>query len=135
MNEMYDMSIVTHNYGVIGILLVVFINLFLLMRAKEIGKYKRLMRLFTPISSLPIASVIFTGIVMMAAKHLAFSGANIAMILFAVAIIILEVKRAKKLKYLPSKEENALQNFKTFAIKIFFFELFLTLSISVWMWL
>lgn len=36
MNEMYDMSIVTHNYGVIGILGTILVNIIMLMRADNI---------------------------------------------------------------------------------------------------
>ena len=134
MNEMYDMSIVTHNYGVIGIWLVVLVNLFMLMRANEIGKYKRSMQLFTPIGSLSIASVIFTGVIMMAAKHLEFTLENIAMIFIALAFIVLEVKRAKTLKYTSTKEKDALKNFKVYALKILATEALMTLLISLWMW-
>jgi len=135
MNEMYDMSIVTHNYGVIGILLAVFTNLVMLYNAKEIRKYKREMRIFTPISSLGIGIIIFTGVVMMAAKHLEFSVENIIMIVFAVAFILLEVKRAKTLKYLDPTVENVLEIFRPFALKILVAEIVLTLSISAWMWI
>ena len=134
MNEMYDLSIVTHNYGVIGIWLVVLVNLFMLMRANEIGKYKRSMQLFTPIGSLAIASVIFTGVIMMAAKHLEFTLENIAMIFIALAFIVLEVKRAKTLKYTSTKEKDALKNFKVYALKILATEALMTLLISLWMW-
>ena len=116
MNEMYDMSIVTHNYGVIGIWLVVLVNL------------------FTPIGSLAIASVIFTGVIMMAAKHLEFTLENIAMIFIALAFIVLEVKRAKTLKYTSTKEKDALKNFKVYALKILATEALMTLLISLWMW-
>ena len=135
MNEMYDMSIVTHNYGVIGILLAVFVNFVMLKRANDLNKYKRQMRIFTPISSLGIGTVLFTGVVMMAAKHLNFTVENIVMIIFLLVLIILEVKRAKTLKYLSSKVENGLETFKIFAIKIFIAEILLTLSISAWMWI
>jgi hypothetical protein len=129
------MSIVTHNSGVIGILIVVFINLVLLFSAIDIKKYKRLMSLFTPIGSLAIGTVIFTGIVMMAAKHLDFSVANIAMIIFAVTIIFLEVIRMRTLKRLSVLQENALADYKTFATKVLLLEVTLTLLIAAWMWL
>ena len=135
MNEMYDMSIVTHNYGVIGILLAVFINLVMLYNANEIKKYKREMRIFTPISSLGIGIILFTGVVMMAAKHLNFTIENIVMIVFATLFILLEAKRAKTLKYLDPKAEGALETFRAFALKILLAEIFLTLSIAFWMWL
>jgi hypothetical protein len=135
MNEMYDMSIVTHNFGVIGILIVVLINLVLLFSATDIKKYKRVMSLFTPIGSLAIGSVIFTGIVMMAAKHLDFSVENITMIIFALSILFLEVTRARRLKRLSELQENALADFKAFATKVLLLEVLITLLISAWMWL
>ena len=135
MNEMYDMSIVTHNYGVIGILVVIFVNAFVLIKAKELVKYKRQMSLFTPIGSLAIGGILFTGVIMMAAKHLDFTLENIIMIVFAVAIIVLEVKRAKSLKYMNPAKERALEAFKPFALRILQIEFLLTISISIWMWI
>ena len=135
MNEMYDMSIVTHNFGVISILAVILINVFMMLRAKEIIKYKRQMTLFTPIGSTAIGVIIFTGIIMMAAKHLEFTIENIVMIVFAIAIIVLEVKRAKTLKYIDTKAPNALENFKSLGLKILLSETLLTLAISTWMWI
>ena len=135
MNEMYNMSIETHYYGVIGILVVILVNIFMLSKARDVRSYQRQMSLFTPIGSTAIGIIIFTGVVMMAAKHLDFSLANIAMIIFALAIIVLEVKRAKGLKYLNPKEDGALERFKTTASKILLIEVLVTLSISMWMWL
>jgi len=134
MNEMYNMGIVTHYYSVIGILVVILVNIWMLNSAKSISSYQRQMRIFTPVGSMFIGGIIFTGVIMMAAKHLDFTIENIFMIVFAVAIIVLEVKRAKSLKYLNPKIENALENFKTQAIKILFAEVLLTMSISIWMW-
>jgi len=135
MNEMYNMGIVTHYYGVLGILSVILLNLFMLNRASNISKYKRQMRIFTPIGSIAIGVVIFTGVVMMAAKHLEFTLENIAMILFAITIIVLEAKRAKGLKWLNPTEDGALEGFKRKATIILAVETLLTMSISVWMWM
>jgi len=135
MNEMYNMSIVTHNYGVFFILGVILINLIFLVTAKDIKRYVRSMRLFNPISGTAIGVILFTGVVMMAAKHLEFSIENIVMIVFATTIIALEAKRASKLKWTNPKLENALKNYKNFAFKIFAIEVMLVLSISTWMWM
>ena len=134
-NEMYDMGIVTHNYGVILVLIVILINIFILLRTKDIISYKRTMLLFNPIGSTAIGVVIFTGLIMMAAKHLEFNIPNIAMIIFAIIMVYLEVKRSLKLKHLSTKEENVLDKHKSFALKIFALEVFVTLSISIWMWI
>ena len=134
-NEMYDMGIVTHNYGVISILGVILINVFMLLRANDINKYMRSMTLFTPIGSTGIGVVLFTGVIMMAAKHLEFTIENIAMIVFAIALIYLEVQRTMKLKYIDKREENALSKYKSLAFKILAIEVLVTISISLWMWI
>jgi len=129
MNEMYEMSIVTHYYSVIGVLIVILMNFFMLYKAVKIPTYQRQMSLFTPIGLIPLGGVIFTGIVMMAAKHLDFSIENIVMIVFSLCLIILEAKRVKTLKYLRSD----LEQYKKYAVKLLLIEMFLTVSISAWM--
>ena len=133
MEDMYSMSIVIHYYGVLGILVVIFINNLMLKKAQNITDYKRQMSLYTPVGSIAIGVVIFTGVVMMAAKHLDFTVENILMIFFSIAIIYLEVKRAKGLKYIDAREENALEKFKVYGAGLLMMELVLTLSISIWM--
>lgn len=135
MNEMYDMSIVTHNFGVMGVLAVIFINVAMLLRAKEIVRFKRVMRLITPINFISIVGVMFTGVVMMAAKHLDFTIENIIMIIISIVLIVLEAKRAKRLKYASTKTPNVLEDFKPFAFKLLLSEIVLILLISVWMWM
>ena len=133
MNEMYDMSIVTHNSSVIGVLAVIFINAMMLAMAKEPKAYARKLRLFMPIGMITIAAVIFTGVVMMASKHLDFSLENIVMIVIAVVLIVLENKRSSKFRSLDKKEEGAFASYKRKAFSILLFEVFLIFSISIWM--
>ncbi len=135
MNEMYDMSIVTHNFGVMGILAVIFINVMMLLGAKELNAYRRKMMLFTPIGSTMLGVVLFTGVVMMAAKHLEFTVENIVMILIGIVLIILEARRMKKLKYLNSKDEGVFEKYKSEAMTILQIEVALVLAISAWMWM
>lgn len=135
MNEMYSMSIVTHNYSVMLVLGVIFVNFLMLKSATELKKYKRALSLFMPIGMTMFGSIIFTGIVMMAAKHLDFSVENVVMILIAVALIVLENKRSKDLRYLDTRVENYFENYKGYAYRIFSIEILLVLAISVWMWM
>jgi hypothetical protein len=135
MNEMYDMGIVTHNWGVMFVLAAIFINIFMLFGIQNLAKYKRAMLLYTPIAATAIGTVIFTGVVMMAAKHLDFTVENIAMILFALTLIYLERKRAKALRGTSQKEADSFKNFKSYALNILLLEIFVTLGISTWMWL
>lgn len=135
MNEMYDMSIVTHNYGVMLVLGVILVNFFMLYSAEDIGNYRRKHTLFMPIGMTMIGTILFTGIVMMAAKHLDFSIENIIMIIFVSLLIFLENKRSSTLRLLNTKVEDSFQNYKKYAIKIFMMEVILVLSISIWMWI
>ncbi len=132
---MYDMSIVTHNYGVIGILGTILVNIIMLARAKDIKKYTRAMRIFMPIGMTTIGFVIFSGVVMMAAKHLHFTIENIVMILFAVVLIVLENRRSKKLQYTDKRDDYALSIYKLDAYKIFKIEIVMVLALSIWMWI
>ena len=135
MNEMYDMSIVTHNFGVIGVLAVVLVNILLLLNAGELNAYRRKMTLFTPIGSTMIATIIFTGVIMMAAKHLDFTFANIVMIVFATVFVTLEVKRMMSLKRLNSKELESVAHYKRYALNILLIEAIMVLIVSAWMWM
>jgi len=133
MNEMYNMSIVTHYYSVWAVFGVILLNLFMIIKANNIEVYKRFNTLFMPIGSMFIASVIFTGVIMMAAKHLDFSIENILMIIIGASIIILEAKRTKKLKYLKNDNFPAFLEYKKEVTKSFFIQMILLISISIWM--
>ncbi|MBU0633041.1 hypothetical protein KKA17_10400, partial [bacterium] len=77
---------------------------------------------------------LFTCTVMMAAKHLDFSLANIAMITIAITFIVLEAKRVKPIKRLKNIPE-AIPVYRNFAKKILFVEFVMVLAISLWMWI
>lgn len=81
-----------------------------------------------------IGVALFTGIVMMAAKHLNFTIENIVMIFIGVVLIVLEAKRAKMLRFLNAKKERALEAYKPFGLKILYIEFLLITLISLWMW-
>jgi len=135
MNEMYDMSIVTHNWGVMSVLGVILINILMLLGIKNRAKYTRAISLFTPIVGTAIGMVLFTGVVMMASKHLDFTIENIVMILFTIILIYLEVKRSKGLSRVDKKDENSFVEYRKKAMNIFFTEIVVVLSISSWMWM
>jgi hypothetical protein len=133
MNEMYDMSIVTHYYSVVGVLAVIFLNLTMLLMAKERELYARKVSLFMPIGIMTIVAVIFTGVVMMASKHLNFTLENIVMIIIAIVLIVLENRRSSKLITLLKTEVGAFEAYKREALNILLLEALLVLGISAWM--
>lgn len=87
-----------------------------------------------PISGSLIALILFTGAVMMAAKHLEFTIANIAMIVIAIVMIILEAKRYKTLKRKTDiTQEDAFGEYKQKAFRFLGIEMALLVSMSIWM--
>jgi len=136
MNEMYAMGLSLHSFGSIAILVAIFGNLFLLITHQDLKKYKRLNSIVIwPLTFSTLAALIFTGVIMMAAKHLAFSLENIAMIAASVLLIALEAKRIKSLKYLDAKKEHAFEAYKPIARTILQIEFIVVLLLSLWMWL
>ncbi|WP_151899484.1 hypothetical protein [Sulfurimonas hydrogeniphila] len=135
MNEMYNMGLSLHSWSAVVILVMIFVNLFFLISSQELARYKRVNSLYlTPLTMTILGSLLFTGIVMMAAKHLHFSIENIAMIFLGVVLIVLETKRLKALKYLSMKKEHAFNAYKPFARTILQAEFVLVLLMSLWMW-
>ncbi len=134
MEEMYAMSIGIHNAGVLILIGIIVMNWVHLMRAEDIRVYARQMRIMMPVSSSFIFLILFTGMVMMAAKHLSFTLENIAMILFAVAMVVLEAKRYGSLKHINLKADNAFAIYKEKTYRLFGAELTMNVLMSLWMW-
>jgi hypothetical protein len=136
MNEMYSMGLDLHSWSAVAVLVMIFLNLFILISSKDLLKYKRANSLYwVPLEITVLGSLLFTGVVMMAAKHLDFTIENIAMIVLGVVLIVLEAKRLKALKYLSTKKEHAFAVYKPFARTILQAEFVLVLLMSLWMWL
>ena len=136
MNEMYTMGLSLHSMSSIAILAVIFMNLFLLISNNDLKKYKKLHNVVLwPITFTVLGVTIFTGIIMMAAKHLDFTFANVVMILISIVYIALEAKRVKGLKYLSETKDHALNAYKPIARTILQVEFILVLLLSVGMWL
>ncbi|MDF1883713.1 hypothetical protein JHD49_07180 [Sulfurimonas sp. SAG-AH-194-C21] len=135
MNEMYSLGLSIHSVIAIAMLGVIFMNLFLLMSKNDLKEYKRLHSIVLwPITFSVLGVTVFTGIIMMAAKHLDFSFANIIMILITIVYITLEVKRVKSLKYLSDTKDHAFNAYKPIARTILQVEFLLILILSLGMW-
>jgi len=103
---MYSSAIDYHIYTIV--LLVVVITLFYLFTQmqRDFNRYKLLIRNWMPIYIFALASATFTGIVMMAAKHLIFDLPNVFMIANSLFLLLLEVIRHKRMKASPSSDEK-----------------------------
>lgn len=131
MNEMYSMSIVAHNYAVMAVFAFIVINYLVLLRGFDIKKYKRFMAIYNPISYTAMGAVAFSGVVMMAAKHLSFTLANSAMILVAMLFVYLEIKRILPLRYIRSDDETKFSHYVKSAQKLLALEFVIVLAMAV----
>ena len=127
---MYQMSIDIHYFGVLALLVVVLINALLLQRSSDLYSYAKQMRRVMPVSTSLLFLILFTGAVMMAAKHLDFTLQNIVMILFALLYIFLDIYRYKLLK---ATAKDGLAEYKTKASAIFAIELVSIVLITLWL--
>lgn len=133
MNEMYEMSIVTHNFSVLAVLVIININFYKIVKADNIFEYRKFNTLFNPIGSTILGFVIFTGVIMMASKHLDFTFANIIMIVFSIVLIVLEIKRSKGMKYIKNVNMNDFLTYKKISKKILITEFLLTAVLYIGM--
>jgi len=133
---MYTMGLSIHSIVAGLVLGVIFMNLFLLISKNDLKEYKKLhATVLWPITFSVFGLVVFTGVIMMAAKHLDFTFANIIMIIVSIIYIVLEVKRVKSLKFLSDTKEHAFNAYKPMARTILQLEFILILVLSLGMWL
>jgi hypothetical protein len=135
MNAMYNMSLSVHWWGVLLLIAIFSVSLWQLNRSEDVIAYLRKMRIQGPLIFMAMFVPIFTGMVMMAAKHLSFTIPNVAMILLSVVLIVFEVKRSKPLKYASIAEEGAFEKYKKDARIILISEIALIILISIWMFI
>lgn len=129
------MSIIMHDAGIMALIVAVLVNIGMLHSAVDRKKYTKKMRIYMPFSVMSLAAVMFTGVVMMAAKHLDFNLPNLVMIMISIILIVLESKRYSALKYMDRTREEALEEYKSKAMRIMLTELAFVIIISIWMFL
>jgi hypothetical protein len=129
------MSLSIHWWGVLLLIGIFLASLWQLNRSKDVLAYLRKMRIQGPLIFMAMFIPIFTGMVMMAAKHLDFTISNIMMILLSIILVVFEIKRAKPLKYASIAEEGAFEKYKKEAKTILISEIALIVLVSLWMFL
>jgi 4-amino-4-deoxy-L-arabinose transferase-like glycosyltransferase len=134
MEAMYTTGLNIHYFGVIVLMGVVVFNIVMLALSHHLIRYAKRMRIVMPISGSLIALILFTGAVMMAAKHLEFTFANVTMIVIAIIMIILEAKRYKTLKRKTDiTQEGAFELYKKKAFRFLGIEMGLLGTMTIWM--
>ena len=134
MNKMYEMSLMLHEAGIVLLLLIFLLSIWQLNRVENTLGYLKKMRIQAPMIMMAMFVPIFTGMVMMAAKHLSFSVPNIVMIILSIVLIIFEIKRARPLKYASIMEKDVFEQYKKDATMILVGESALIVLISIWMY-
>ncbi len=130
MNEMYEMSQSIHIFSVI-VMLITSIGIIILYKSKrEQAAFAKQMAIIGLAHVSFLGSVMLTGMIMMAAKHLSFNFANVVMILGLIVIIVLEVKRNKLLKMVTRFRRVELEVYKAMGLNYVLVEFILLLIIS-----
>jgi len=132
---MYNMSLLLHEVGIFLLVLIFVGSLVQLNRVDDMMVYLRKMRIQSSMIMMVVFTPVFTGIVMMAAKHLEFTVANVVMILLSIVLIYFERRRIKPLKFASIAEEGAFEQYKKDATQILVAELALIIMITIWMYL
>lgn len=131
MQEMYNLGLSIHAYFVYALLFGYALHVTVIYQSKELKKFRRIRTLFiAPLNSVLLGVMIFTGVVMMAAKHLDFTLANIAMIVVALLLIGFEIRMSKILRYVKGSEFTS---YKTTVLKTVAIEVLVVILLSIWM--
>jgi hypothetical protein len=131
MEEMYSLGLSIHSYFVYALLFGYALHVTVIYKSKELKKFRRVRTLFlAPLNSVLLGVILFTGVVMMAAKHLDFTLANIAMIVVSLLLIVLEVRMTKMLRYV---QESDFASYKTTVLKTVTIEVLVVILLSIWM--
>lgn len=131
---MYNMSLLLHEIGLLLLVLIFLASIWDLNRTDNPIAYLRKMRIQSPLIFMAMFVPIFTGMVMMAAKHLSFTIPNIVMIVLSVVLIAFEMKRARPLKYASIVEKGVFEKYKKDATVILVGEIALIVLITLWMY-
>lgn len=134
METIYTLGLEIHIVGVLILMGVVAFNILMLAFSKHLLPYTKRMRIVMPISISLIFLVLFTGAIMMAAKHLHLTLMNIGMIFGLIAMIVLEMKRYQTLKYKTNiHAEDGLKEYKIKAFRYLGAEMVVLVVLSIWM--
>ncbi len=130
MNEMYEMSQSIHIYSVIGLIAVLLIMMAMHKVKGDFQKFVKNIKILMIFHLSLLGFVVLTGVIMMAAKHLSLTPANLLMIVAVFIILGLEIKRnqvlAKTVKFRLMEEGP----YKKIGFKYQTIECFLLLAVS-----
>lgn len=130
MNEMYEMSQSIHIYSVIAAVFTLILMMVVHKLKSEQETFVKTIAIIMVFHASFLGSAALTGMIMMAAKHLSFTAANLLMIIALFVIIGLEIKRNKILKMVVKFKRVELSVYKRVAFNYELIELVLIVGIS-----
>jgi len=130
MNEMYEMSQSIHIFSVVAMIISLIIMMLIHKSSYEVEIFEKKLAIAMVFYSSFLGAAALTGMIMMAAKHLDFTLANLVMIIGLMALIGLEIKRYKILKMVIRFKRVELDVYKRVAFNYEIIELVLILVIG-----
>lgn len=130
MNEMYEMSQSIHIYSVIGLIAILLFMIALHKVKGDFEKFVKNIKVLMIFHLSLLGFVVLTGTVMMAAKHLSMTPANLLMIVSVFIILTLEIKRNKALSKVIKFQLMEEDVYKRLGFRYQVMELFLLLGVS-----
>lgn len=130
MNEMYEMSQSIHIYSVIGLIVILLFMIALHKVKGDFEKFVKNIKILMVFHLSLLGFVVLTGTVMMAAKHLSMTPANLLMIVAVFIILALEIKRNRALSKVIKFKLMEEDVYKRVGFKYQTIELFLLLGVS-----
>lgn len=130
MNDMYALSQDIHMFSVIATIAILIIMLFTHKRKIDFDAYVKKIQILMILHITVVASIVLTGTIMMAAKHLSFTPANLLMIIAVFIISALEIKRNKALAKATKFKQMEPELSKKHAFNYHVVELFLVFAVG-----
>ncbi|MCD4757766.1 MAG: hypothetical protein K8R39_05805 [Arcobacteraceae bacterium] len=120
--DFVSISITTHVYSIVALMLIMVFNFYSVMRMKNFVDLTKRLRLMTPIYHMANAFVVYTGAIV-AAYSQDLSITVILMIATSIFVMVLEIKRYKKMRVIKTTQIAKQQEFVMFAKKIYNLEI------------
>ena len=130
MNEMYEMSQSIHIYSVFGLIFVLLVMMSFHKAKGDFQKFVKIIKVLMIFHLSLVGFVVLTGTVMMAAKHLSFTPANLLMVGAVFVISALEIKRNKALAKVIKFGLMEEKEYKRLGLRYQAIEFFLLLGVS-----
>lgn len=124
MDYTIDFSLDLHLFFIFALAILIVRNLIILSFEANFIKLAKKIRFPTPAFHFLIASIMFTGVLLITLMQ-SFNISILLMSIFTIVIMVLEIKRYKKLRVIKTQDIELQTQFKKFAYKIYIIDLIL----------